>query len=274
MDSGAYFVGRHELLGWINTTLQLNLQKIEETASGAVACQIMDALHPGTVPMKKVDFNVKNEYDFINNYKVLQETFNKLGVERHIDVAKLVKARPLDNMEFMQWLKSYFDGQMCGQALAYDAPARRQLCKSGDVKQAAAGASVKPGSAAGRLRPSTSEPDVAKGSRLALARGSPPASSRPHSSDTGRLAEMAQQLAEMRLRVENAEKERDFYYSKLRDVELLCSTPVVADMPVTKRVEAILFAATMEDGREALRDAQREFVGEALAESLVAAPPQ
>ena len=29
---------------------------------------------------------------------------------QHMEVARLIKARPLDNLEFMQWLKSYFDG--------------------------------------------------------------------------------------------------------------------------------------------------------------------
>lgn len=32
--------------------------------------------------MMQVDFNAKNEYDMINNYKVLQDVFNKLGVEK------------------------------------------------------------------------------------------------------------------------------------------------------------------------------------------------
>lgn len=30
----------------------------------------------------QVDFNAKNEYDMINNYKVMQDVFNKLGVEK------------------------------------------------------------------------------------------------------------------------------------------------------------------------------------------------
>nr|CAB3494289.1 unnamed protein product [Digitaria exilis] len=32
MMDGAYFVGRNEILAWINTTLQLGLSKVEEDA--------------------------------------------------------------------------------------------------------------------------------------------------------------------------------------------------------------------------------------------------
>ena len=34
------------------------------------------------VPGLQVDFNAKNEYDFINNYKVLQAAFLKLNVDK------------------------------------------------------------------------------------------------------------------------------------------------------------------------------------------------
>ena len=53
---------------------------------------------------------------------------------QHIEVNKLIKARPLDNIEFMQWMKSYFDSHCNGQNLNYDAAARRANSKTGGVK--------------------------------------------------------------------------------------------------------------------------------------------
>ena len=65
-----------------------------------------------------------------------------------VDVNKLVKGRPLDNMEFMQWFKAYWDSCLGSQHLNYDAVARRTHAKSGAMK----GAGSRPAAGAASMR--------------------------------------------------------------------------------------------------------------------------
>ena len=46
--------------------------------SGAAYCQFMDMLFPGSVLLKKVKFKTNLEHEFIQNFKVLQVTGNKI----------------------------------------------------------------------------------------------------------------------------------------------------------------------------------------------------
>lgn len=65
---------------------QLNITKIEQLGSGSIYCQILDVIYPGKVALNKVNWKAKNDYEFINNFKVLQHSFEKLGIKRHVEV--------------------------------------------------------------------------------------------------------------------------------------------------------------------------------------------
>jgi len=40
------------------------------------------------------------------------------------------------------------------------------------------------------------------------------------------------QITELKLSIDGLEKERDFYFAKLRDVEILCQNPSIEHLPV------------------------------------------
>lgn len=44
----------------------------------------------------------KFEHEFVSNYKVLQQVFDKNLVQKHVDVEKLIKGKYQDNLEFTQ----------------------------------------------------------------------------------------------------------------------------------------------------------------------------
>merc|ERR1719290_700433 len=80
-------------------------------------------LFPGCIQLKKVKFNTKLEHEYINNFKVLQNSFKSVNVDKIIPVDRLVKGRFQDNFEFVQWFKKFFDANYGGQE--YDALAMR-----------------------------------------------------------------------------------------------------------------------------------------------------
>ncbi|KAK4781909.1 hypothetical protein SAY86_016011 [Trapa natans] len=249
MDS-AYFVGRSEILTWINNSLQLNLSRIEEAASGAVQCQMMDMVHPGVVPMHKVNFDAKTEYEMIQNYKVLQDVFNKLNITKQIEVSRMVKGRPLDNLEFLQWLKRYCDSVNCGiNNKYYDPIERRNRCgKEGHAK--ASQKSLKSQVANSRLADATNTKKFS-GTKITNKGG---ANAIVETNSSTEIEALSNEVADLKLSANLLEKERDFYFSKLRDIEILCQAPDLEKLPMSEAVKKILYAA--DPDQSALEEAQ------------------
>lgn len=75
-------LSRHDMLAWVNDSLHLNYTKIEQLCSGAAYCQFMDMLFPGCILLRKVKFQAKLEHEYINNFKVLQAAFKRMGVDK------------------------------------------------------------------------------------------------------------------------------------------------------------------------------------------------
>ncbi|XP_063064318.1 microtubule-associated protein RP/EB family member 1b isoform X1 [Engraulis encrasicolus] len=225
-------LSRHDMLAWINESLQFSISKIEHLCSGAVYCQFMDMLFPGCVPLKKVKFAAKLEHEYIQNFKILQAGFKRMGVDKIIPVDKLVKGKFQDNFEFVQWFKKFFDANYDGRE--YDPVEARQGQDSGAVPSPAPPALNKPKKvmAAAPPRPSAKvAPKMAPG-----------ATRRPGSSGDEERAELIQELNLLKSTIQDMEKERDFYFGKLRNIELICQEKEGEGDETLQKIIDILYA--------------------------------
>jgi len=230
---------RTELLGWLNELLQINYTKVEQCGTGGAYCQVIDSIF-GDVPMSRVKMNAKHEYEFLVNYKVLQNVFKSHKIDKPIPVDKLVKCKMQDNLEFLQWLRRFWDANNPGHG--YDAVARR---RGGSTETPATIAPL--GRSGGSLTPGGPK----QGRRTPL--GGPRSGSSSGVSPEV-VANLQAQLRELHGQTEGLEKERDFYFAKLRDIEILVQAQVEtleaagADDVTLREIQKILYST--EEGFE------------------------
>ncbi|CAG0900225.1 unnamed protein product [Cyprideis torosa] len=250
-------LSRHDYLRWVNESLQTDLKKVEELCTGAAYCQFMDMLFPNSLNMKKIKFTTNLEHEYINNFKALQGAFKTMGVDKQVPIDRLVKGKFQDNFEFLQWFKKFFDANYDGST-DYDPMGARggeHIGLKGNVggggKAAPASRPTRmPGAIASRPRPVAAPASAVRSSSgIANGRAAPSAraaaGARSHgpaggSSASKQLQEdmkhLELQLTESRLTIEGLEKERDFYFGKLRDIEVMIQaqedeTPEGDDVP-------------------------------------------
>ncbi|KIN96893.1 hypothetical protein M404DRAFT_1006485 [Pisolithus tinctorius Marx 270] len=201
-------ISRSDLLAWLNELLQLNYTKIEQCGTGGAYCQILDSIY-GDVPMTKVKMNAKHEYEFVANFKVMQNVFKARKIDKPIPIEKLVKCKMRDNLEFLQWMKRFWDSNYGGQG--YDPVARRRGAPTDTPARIAPLPSSRTGGASA---------DLGIGGRVG---GKTPISG--HRAGSAQPNETIQNLQaqtrELTAHMEGLEKEREFYFAKLRDIEIL-----------------------------------------------------
>ncbi|KAF2032415.1 hypothetical protein EK21DRAFT_110087 [Setomelanomma holmii] len=211
---------RQELVAWLNNLLQLNITKVEQCGTGAALCQVFDSIFYD-VPMSRVKFNANTEYAYLQNFKILQNTFAKHQIDKPIRVESLVKCKMQDNLEFLQFVKQYWDQHFPGHE--YDPVSRRK----GQGGLPATGSAPRAAPAAARRAPVASN-TAAPRTRTPLAAGGGAAS-----------AALRQENDQLKETVSGLERERDFYFSKLRDIELLIQQAMEAD-PELEKDEGLL----------------------------------
>lgn len=183
--------------------------------------------------MSRVKFNATAEYAYLENFKILSNTFRKHHIDRPLPTEQLVKCKMQDNLEFLQWTKRYWDQYYPGGE--YDAVGRRKGV-------AGAAPTLPPSSRSSAGTGATRKPAVggagATGPRTASRQAGGPAS-----------AVLQQKNAELMETVQGLERERDFYFSKLRDIELLIQQAMEADptleedeSSLLKQIQTILYS--------------------------------
>lgn len=146
-----------------------------------------------------------------------------------------------DNLEFLQWTKRFWDINFPGHE--YDAVARRK------------GAGVAAPAAPVSGRTSTTSSRKPAPTPRAAPRATGPATSGGHTSGGATAIALRQENESMKEAIQGLEKERDFYFSKLRDIELLLQTACEQDPELDKddngmikQIQTILYST--EEGFE------------------------
>ncbi|KAH7931744.1 microtubule-associated protein RP/EB family member 1 [Rhipicephalus sanguineus] len=114
--------------------------------------------------------------------EALREAFEQVGVDRELRVERLAEGSYRDNLELIQWFKDLFESQFPGPAAM--PPEVRWVCTRGTT--------VSPGGGAGA------------------------------GDFTDTVEELANQVVELKEALYWLELERNFYYSKLCEIEVLC----------------------------------------------------
>jgi RP/EB family microtubule-associated protein len=167
------------------------------------------------------------------------DTFARHHVDKPIPVESLVKCKMQDNLEFLQFSKRYWDQYFPGHD--YDPISRRK----------GAGGAISTGPSAARAAPSAARRAPAASNTAA------PRTRTPLGAGIGggaASAALKQENDALKETVTGLERERDFYFSKLRDIELLVQQAIEADPELDKedtllkQIQTILYST--EEGFE------------------------
>ena len=174
---------------------------------------------------------------------------------------KLIKLKFQDNLEFLQWMKKFWDANYEGENVSAVSVAPSTVISQKSV----APSTVKTTNNLSRTPSVTKRPSSSTVTNAQIpnsqvhqvpqipqvAQTVNPQISATAATNALQLAALTKTITELKLSVDEMEKERDFYFNKLRDIEILTqkiSDPVITSSIFFKQITEILY--TTEEGFE------------------------
>jgi RP/EB family microtubule-associated protein len=204
---------------------------------------VLDSIY-GDVPIQKVKFDATQEFHFVHNFKLLQQAFTKHKIDKVIPVDRLVKCKFQDNLEFLQWIKKYWE-QHVSPDREYDASARRGVVQT----PMSVPARKVPQASTAQKKPTQRPLAPSRATSTPQRNGAPmpQRSASTHSFKSDSVSEelpsvsdrerqawvaregqliatcqaMTEEVTQLRVAVDTMEKERDFYFNRLREIEIV-----------------------------------------------------
>ena len=205
-------LSKEDMIAWVNGSLSTNYTEIHQLFTGAAYCQLLDMLFENCIPINKVKFQANSKDECLSNFRLLQTGFRKVGLNKRIPVDSLIGGNFTPNFEFAQWFKKFFDANSAGQDIeAYNA------------LEARGGVQPVPRQSGGRPQKKSSYMPPRKlqiGNNNSTQRA--PKNTAVKKIDEQMVQSLTEEVADLRSNVDVLEKERDFYFGKLRNIEVIC----------------------------------------------------
>lgn len=221
-------------LRWVNAYLGTRYDKVEDLSSGVAYCQLTDILFPGAVNLSKLNLKPNRPRESTQNFEALREAFEQVGITREVPVERLVDGSYRDNLELIQWFKDLYEAQvpvsaaipveMC-HAFPYMYATAAYFGSHGymqdyyrfteDNHEETGPNAEETGTSAGAPEPYRYAGHAPKGTA-----GPGGNAGAGDLSDT--VDELASQIVYLREHLYWLQLERNFYYNKLCEIEVLC----------------------------------------------------
>ena len=232
----AYFASRGELLGWLKNALGYEYKQVEQCGTGVPYIAMLPSLFGPSMMnvVHKAKLCPKQEYEYMINFKLIQDAFTKNGVDKVIDVQRLARGNYQGNLEFLQWFKRFCDQR--GVAIA-DEVTRQIIADASSTSPAPSHQHASAAKPATNRRVTTAKPPQVGGI--------------PSSKSSVQDVSAAACPAASPAAIPEVELERRFYFDKLRSIEIMVGnvlleterkgSPQLTAVELAKQIQTLLY---------------------------------